>query len=62
MQTQLTPTQFQALSAMPIWQVIDNHTMSAVGKPLNRKAASRKVDRLDNIYGGYRYSVKMVQQ
>lgn len=38
------------------WEVIDKQTDQRVGKPVkSRKAASRKVDRLDNAYGGYRY-------
>jgi hypothetical protein len=57
----MTMEQFQIIAAQPVWQVLDNHTGAAMGKPLNRRAASRKVDRLDNEYGGYRYSVKQVQ-
>lgn len=57
----MTIEQFQIIAAQPVWQVLDNQTGVAMGKPLNRRAASRKVDRLDNEYGGYRYSVKQVQ-
>ena len=42
--------------------VIDRHTGQQVGKPLQSlKAASRKVDRLDNVYGAYRYYYRKVQ-
>ena len=57
----MTLEQFQEIAALPIWQVIDNHTGAAMGKPMKRRAASRKVDRLDLAYGAYRYSVKQVQ-
>ena len=44
------------------YQVYDRHTGLSVGKPLaTRVAASRKVDRLDNAYGAYRYGVKAVE-
>ncbi len=58
----MTLEQFQAIAALPIWQVIDNHTGAAISKPMARRAASRKVERLDNAYGAYRYSVKQVQK
>jgi hypothetical protein len=58
----LTLEEIRDLNALLIWQVVDNHTGLTMGKPLNRKAASRKQDRLDNVYGGYRYGVKQVQQ
>jgi hypothetical protein len=54
-------TEFQTLLNSPVWQVIDNHTGAAIGKPMKRRAAGRKVDRLDLAYGAYRYSVKQVQ-
>ena len=41
------------------WNVYDTHTKQNVGKPVSsRKAATRKVDRLDNAYGAYRYQAK----
>lgn len=44
------------------YQVYDRHTGLSVGKPSKTlKAASSKVDRLDNIYGGYRYGYKAVE-
>jgi hypothetical protein len=57
----LTLEQVQTLHALPIWQVIDNHTGATMGKPLTRKGASRKQDRLDLEHGAYRYSVKQVR-
>ena len=57
----MTMEQLQIIAAQPVWQVIDKHTGKAMGKPLRRLAAFRKLDRLDNEYGGYRYSVKQVQ-
>lgn len=43
------------------YQVYDRHTGYPVGRPLNtRAAANRKVDRLDNAYGAYRYYVQIV--
>lgn len=45
-----------------MYQVIDRHTGLPVGKPCKtRVAASRKVDRLDNAYGAYRYYVASQQ-
>lgn len=44
------------------YQVVDLHTGLNVGKPhATRNSASNKVDRLDNAYGGYRYTVKAVE-
>lgn len=40
---------------MKLYQVYDRHTGKDIGKPLSLPAAIRKVDRLDNQYGGYRY-------
>ncbi len=38
------------------WMVVDVHTKLQVGKPCTTRAgALRKVDRLDNEYGAYRY-------
>ena len=57
----MTLEQVRALALLPIWQVIDNQTGLPMGKPMARKAASRKVDSLDNEYGAYRYSVREVR-
>lgn len=38
-----------------MYQVIDGKTGAVVGTYKTRKTAKRAVDRLDNIYGGYRY-------
>lgn len=41
------------------WVVIDKQTKKPVGRPVSsRTAANRKVDRLDNEYGAYRYQAK----
>lgn len=41
--------------------IIDRHTMQQVGKPYtDRKRARARVDKLDNAYGAYRYSVRTV--
>lgn len=41
------------------YEVIDRHTGQRVGKPYaTRVAASRRVDKLDNAYGAYRYAVR----
>lgn len=46
-------------SAPSLWIIIDRQTGAQVGKPYtNRVRASRRVDRLDNEYGAYRYSVR----
>jgi len=40
-----------------MYNVIDRQTQQIVGKPVKSlRAACRKVDRLDNAYGGYRYN------
>lgn len=39
------------------WWVIDRHTRCVVGTYRSLKAARRRVDRLDNAYGGYRYGM-----
>lgn len=40
------------------WQVWDNKDKRPVGKPYNdKKRARRRVDKLDNDYGAYRYTV-----
>lgn len=41
--------------------IIDRHTGETVGKPYTSKNRARgRVDKLDNEYGGYRYSVRAV--
>lgn len=47
-------------TAVPVlYIVIDRHTGLQVGcAHKTRVSASRKVDRLDNAYGAYRYSVR----
>lgn len=42
------------------YQVIDRHTQIVIGTYKTRSRASNKVDKLDNAYGGYRYSVKLL--
>ena len=42
------------------YQVIDRHTQSIIGTYKSRKRATNKADKLDNIYGAYRYKVKSV--
>lgn len=45
-----------------MYQVYDRHTGLNVGKPSKSlRAASAKVDRLDNAYGGYRYGWRRVE-
>lgn len=44
------------------YEVVDSQTKQTVGKPVGSlKAASRKVDRLDNAYGGTRYQHRRVK-
>ena len=43
-----------------MYQVIDRQTQVVVSTHKTRVQASRKVDRLDNAYGAYRYFVKSV--
>lgn len=39
--------------------IIDRQTGNQVGKPYNNKARARsRADKLDNEYGGYRFTVK----
>jgi hypothetical protein len=45
---------------MNTYQVIDRQTQQVVGTYKNRAAASRRVDKLDNEYGSYRYFVKTI--
>lgn len=41
--------------------IIDRHTMQQVGQPYkSRSRASARVNKLDNTYGAYRYSVRTV--
>lgn len=37
------------------YSVVDNHTGKIMVRGLSLRSASRKVDRLDLAYGGYRY-------
>lgn len=42
--------------------VVDRKTGEQVGKPYASKSRARtRVDKLDNEYGGYRYSVKEIE-
>jgi hypothetical protein len=48
-------------SKQPVAIVIDRHTGLQVGKPYTSLSRARaRVDKLDNAYGAYRYSVKML--
>ncbi len=40
---------------MEFYEVVDTQTGKVVGTVKSLKAASRKVDKLDNEYGAYRY-------
>jgi len=43
------------------YQIRDTHTQTNVGKPYTSQTrASKRVDRLDNEYGAYRYCVVRV--
>lgn len=44
------------------YHIIDRHTQQVVGKygPTQRSRARARVDKLDNEYGGYRYTVKPI--
>lgn len=42
------------------WQVIDRHTGKVMGVYATLKRASRRVDALDNAYGGYRYTHRFI--
>jgi hypothetical protein len=45
----------------PQYIVIDRQTGKQVGKPYaSRSRAANRVDKLDNAYGAYRYSVKLL--
>ena len=43
-----------------MYQIIDKQTQQVKGTFKNRHTARNKADKLDNIYGGYRYYVKEV--
>lgn len=43
-----------------MYQVIDKQTQKVISTHKTRVQASRKVDRLDNAYGAYRYFVKTI--
>lgn len=43
-----------------MYQVIDKQTSQILGTFKNRKTARNKADKLDNVYGAYRYYVKEV--
>ena len=50
------------MSTQVTYIVYDRHNRVPVGKPYkNRKRAMARVDYLDNVYGGYRYSVKELE-
>lgn len=40
-----------------MYKIIDKQTGLTVGAFKNRRTARNKADKLDNIYGGYRYYV-----
>lgn len=44
-----------------MYEVIDRKTAQVVGIYKTLKTARRAVDRLDNIYGGYRYHHRRVE-
>lgn len=44
-----------------LWEIIDGQTGQRVGKPYkNKSRARRRVDRLDNEYGAYRYQARPI--
>lgn len=43
-----------------MFEIVDRHTGRVVSTYSNRIRASRKVDRLDNEYGAYRYFVRPI--
>lgn len=46
---------------MTLYVIIDRQTGLQVGQPYkSRSRASRRVDKLDNAYGAYRYYVKPI--
>lgn len=47
---------------MTKYAVIDRHTGEQVGKSYTSKNRARsRVDKLDRVYGGYRYMVKTIE-
>ncbi len=48
------------LNKVVLYQVIDRKTGAVCGQYSTRVAASRRVDKLDNAYGGYRYCVRVI--
>ena len=47
---------------MRLYYIYNKHTQTIVSKPYKcMKRAWRRVDRLDNEYGGYKYTVKTVE-
>ena len=49
-------------AAEELWEVFDKRTGKTVGKPVKgMRAAIRKVDRLDNQFGSYRYQKRRVE-
>lgn len=42
------------------YQVVDGKTGQVLSTHAKRVFASRKVDRLDNAYGAYRYRVRVI--
>ena len=45
-----------------MYHVIDKHTKQIVGKYASHKRAINRADKLDNIYGAYRYIVRVVTE
>lgn len=45
-----------------MYEVIDRHTGYVMGVYSTLKRAIRKVDKLDNEYGGYRYYHRRIEQ
>jgi len=43
------------------WEIVDKQTNTTVATYMNRIKASRRQDKLDNTYGGYRYRVDAVR-
>lgn len=44
------------------YQVIDQQTKYIIGTYSTSKRATNKADKLDLIYGGYRYMVKRIEK
>ena len=45
-----------------MYLIIDRHTKQVVGKASTLIRACRRIDKLDNAYGGYRYGYKRVEE